>query len=205
MLVVGDRSDGLNFGEDDVFAFILLRDYLTMFMSYLATRGELYAAASMDPVTLQQNYSSFQKIVEKAMADSDKTGGTFALVLFDIDRFYLVNEKLGFQRGDEILRALGDRIKTFSENGIVGRVGSDEFAILMRGDVDHVLERIGDTLKELNATAAAICSDVKMSISAGFTIYPYDFLEQTSVFGKMREALAAGSTTSQQMLRVKCN
>jgi diguanylate cyclase (GGDEF)-like protein len=205
LLVVGDRADGIAFDEDDVFAFILLRDYLTMFMSYLATRGELYAAASMDPVTLQQNYSSFQKIVEKAMADSDKTGGSFALVLFDIDRFFLVNEKLGFERGDEILRELGERIKRYSESGVVGRVGSDEFAILLRGDAADVRDRIEIILRELNQTAAAMCQDVKLSISAGFTFYPYDFLEQTSVFGKMREALAAGSTTTQQLLRVKCN
>lgn len=205
VLVVGDRADGLNFDEDDVFAFVLMRDYLTMFMSYLASRGELYAAASMDPVTLQQNYSSFQKTVEKAMAEADKTGGSFAVALFDVDRFYLANEKLGFERGDEILRELGERIKRYSESGVVGRVGSDEFAILLRGGADEVRGRIEEILNELNKTADDLCRDVKLSISAGFSFYPFDFLEKTSVFGKMREALAAGSTTTRQLLRVKCN
>ena len=205
VLIVGDRSDGRPLDQQDIFTCIVINDFLNMFLSYLYTRSEVFAAADQDPVTLQRNYSAFQKILEETMIGTDKYGGTFALVLFDIDKFYYINDKLGFERGDQILRELAAAISKYSDGGNVGRVGPDEFAILLHGAVEHVREKLEHMVTEINQLAEEICREMPLSISTAFTIYPYDFLEQTSVFGKMREALAAGSSSKAQMLRVKCN
>lgn len=204
VLIVGDRADGLPFDEFDTFAFVLLKEHFAMSFSYMLTRDELYAAANLDPVTLLRNYSAFQKILEQTMRSTDMNGGNFALTLFDIDQFYRVNETLGFEHGDEILRGIGDTIKTYAETGIVGRVGPDEFAILLRGEPAGIRENIDAILKHLNQVAAQLCPQIRLTLSAAFAIYPFDFLEQTNVFGKMREALGTGSSTG-KMMRVKCN
>lgn len=205
VLIVGDRPDGRPLDDNDTLACILIRDFLSLAVTHLYTRSELFAAADMDPVTLQSNYSAFQKILEETMDGADKSGGAFALALFDIDKFYTLNDRLGFQRGDKVLRDLGNTVRGYAENGHVGRVGPDEFAILIRGGGDEVREKIENILKDINAVASEMCPEAPISVSVAFTIYPYDFLEQTSVFGKMREALAAGSSSKGRMLRVKCS
>jgi len=139
------------------------------------------------------------------MDESDKGGGTFALALFDVDKFYILNEKLGYEPGDQVLRELGNMIREFTEDRQVGRVGADEFAIILHGDADSIRGRLENILSQIKRKTADVWPDLPLSLSVAFTMYPYDFLEQMSVFGKMREALAAGASSMGKLLRVKCS
>lgn len=84
-----------------------------------------------------------------AYADQQRNG---ALVVFDIDRFAQVNELAGHAVGDQLLRAIAERMRFLEGNGhYVARLGSDEFACFLmepadREVVDRDVERLRDAL-----------------------------------------------------------
>jgi len=205
ILILGDRADALPLGDDDAAAIRKIKPHIDVFFSFLHSRSELYSVSNFDPVTHQHNYSAFQRILAHAMDESDKGGGTFALALFDVDKFYILNEKLGYEPGDQVLRELGNMIREFAENRLVGRVGADEFAMIMHGDADSIRGNLESILAQIKRKANELWPDLPLSLSVAFTMYPFDFLEQASVFGKMREALAAGASSMGKLLRVKCS
>ena len=64
----------------------------------------------------------------EAIGDGDQT---FAVMLMDLDGFKDVNDTLGHQCGDELLKVLGPRLQgCLGEDGLVARLGGDEFAVL---------------------------------------------------------------------------
>ncbi|UHL63349.1 diguanylate cyclase [Paralcaligenes sp. KSB-10] len=70
-------------------------------------------------------------------------GGTFALVMFDIDRFKAINDEFGHGAGDQALKALAAyAARTFRDIDSLGRWGGDEFVALAR-NVDVVAAKAG--------------------------------------------------------------
>lgn len=81
------------------------------------------------------------------LADLDDTAGV-AIALIDIDDFKRVNDEHGHQRGDEVLTGVGAVLRqVLRDSDLVGRVGGDEFAAVLRNihDVD-VAERVGERM-----------------------------------------------------------
>ncbi|MGZ8695604.1 MAG: diguanylate cyclase domain-containing protein, partial [Gaiellaceae bacterium] len=87
-----------------------------------------------DPLTGLPNRSLFVDRVHHALALAARDGGTAAVLGLDIDRFKLVNDRLGHDRGDELLAALASRLAALLAPGdTLARLGGDEFAVLCEG------------------------------------------------------------------------
>lgn len=90
--------------------------------------------ASHDGLTELANRSFLQDQLELAVVAAKATGGSFALIMLDIDHFKRTNDTHGHDAGDAVLRAFADRLKRASrQDDVVARLGGDEFAILLRG------------------------------------------------------------------------
>jgi diguanylate cyclase (GGDEF)-like protein len=89
--------------------------------------------AGHDPLTGALNRRSFEKAVNRAVAQARRERRS-VLLLIDVDRFKLVNDTLGHSVGDDVLVNLADRIREeLREEDVLGRVGGDEFAVLLEG------------------------------------------------------------------------
>ena len=88
--------------------------------------------AHTDPVTDLPNRTCFHEQVQQAVATSVREGRPMALLLMDLERFKEVNDTLGHQHGDQLLRQVGQRLRDalFSPD-TVARLGGDEFGILL--------------------------------------------------------------------------
>ncbi|MBI5137454.1 MAG: EAL domain-containing protein [Nitrospirae bacterium] len=87
-----------------------------------------------DAVTGLSDRHAFRDRIERALAD----GAPFALVLLDLDRFKAINDSLGHQAGDKLLAAVAARLEWHTRTrDEVGRLGDDEFALLLADVADH--------------------------------------------------------------------
>ncbi|MEM9465927.1 MAG: EAL domain-containing protein [Actinomycetota bacterium] len=103
--------------------------------------------ATHDELTGLANRRRLHSVCEQQLDGAEST----AVILLDLDRFKLVNDSLGHDRGDELLIVVADRLRLAIRPGdTVARLGGDEFAIVLAGPTD-VFEagRVADRLQRL--------------------------------------------------------
>jgi diguanylate cyclase (GGDEF)-like protein/PAS domain S-box-containing protein len=121
-------------------------------------RRELEKRATFDALTRVHNRATILGGVQRELEREDEANT--AVIYIDLDRFKPVNDTLGHAAGDELLVQIAERLKIASRGGDdVGRLGGDEFLILLRGIRDpdaamHVAARIRDALVSTFALSA---------------------------------------------------
>jgi len=99
----------------------------------------LIELSQLDSLTGLLNRAGFEQRRHDAMEHSLGTKRLMALMLLDIDEFKQVNDTLGHQAGDVLLRGFAGRlVKTLRANDIVARPGGDEFAVIVEGLAQEV-------------------------------------------------------------------
>lgn len=136
--------------------------------------------ASHDSLTGLLNRRSFDELLVQSASRSVRYGWPFALVLIDIDRFKAVNDRLGHEGGDRILRAVGAELRQSLRAGdVAARLGGDEFAlILAKGDASLV-----DALvRRLQAAVHDTLEGEEMGFSAGVALAPVEATDVTELY-----------------------
>lgn len=203
VLLIGGRPGGGAMSGTDSDILWRVAAHIDSVLSRGGAGKDTSPEPDVDTVTFLRNFSSFQKLLSREIQRADKNGTAFAVFLFDTDRFSSVNEKLGYERGDVILKDIGERLAEHADREYVGRVGADEFAVLIPDAGGDVRARVEHILTDINENLSQICREVPMSMSAAYSLYPYDFFEQTGIFGKMREMLSGGASSPGHIVRVK--
>ena len=90
--------------------------------------------ARIDALTGLVNRAGFELRLAEAMGRSRSAGGLMALMYLDIDRFKQINDRLGHNTGDALLRAFAGRLsETLRSSDTVARLGGAEFTVIMEG------------------------------------------------------------------------
>lgn len=142
-------------------ALVALRQVVAMRAQSQLTQ-RLYWALRHDTLTGLPNRILFSQLLEEATQ-----AGEAVLILIDLDDFKDVNDRYGHAAGDEVLRAVGGRLKTcLAEGDTLARIGGDEFAVLTReGDQ---LAAVADRLRvALRGPFAVHGSSVRVRASIG--------------------------------------
>jgi diguanylate cyclase (GGDEF)-like protein len=154
-------------GIDDGFAIVFDRvgtapkfstEEQHLFGSMAATLGsrlsadsllrQLETQARIDPLTGLANRATFEAALGSRLAEPTSEG---AVLIVDLDRFKEVNDSLGHQFGDEVLRTIAERLTSVVANGgVAARLGGDEFAVAIETHrsvpLRDRLDRIAETL-----------------------------------------------------------
>lgn len=113
---------------------------------------KLRESASTDEVTRIANRAEFNRVLE-AELQAARRGKPIVLVLVDLDHFKTTNDTFGHMAGDDVLRAIGQRLRApFLNGSFAARLGGDEFALLLTdpelvADAPAVIARLLDLLK----------------------------------------------------------
>ena len=107
----------------------------------------LCALSLRDPLTGLANRRHFRSVIEREIDRVARSGETALLLMLDIDHFKQINDTHGHQAGDEVLRQIGAVIRaSFRESDIYGRLGGEEFAVLLADTTLEAALRIAEQL-----------------------------------------------------------
>lgn len=142
--------------------------------------------AEQDPLTGLMNRSVlFTKLEQVLNVGSGGASGLGCLVLFDMDHFKDVNDTLGHDAGDQLLRTVADRLRGVARAGdVIARLGGDEFAAMFAGVGDEVscIGLIQYLQAELERPVIIDGRTLKPSFSIGVTLFPRDGRDPTRLF-----------------------
>jgi diguanylate cyclase (GGDEF)-like protein len=113
--------------------------------------------AHHDLLTGLANRALFRERVEQARARLVQRGEAFSIFMVDLDHFKEVNDTLGHQVGDELLKAVAERLQsTLCETDVPARLGGDEFAILQLAPVNQHAAAVDLANRILESVAGAL-------------------------------------------------
>lgn len=117
---------------------------------------ELSRLARTDSLTDLANRRHFSELAEKELSRALRFEGTLSLLMVDVDHFKRINDTHGHSAGDEVLRQLSELFRLELRNiDIVGRLGGEEFAIVLaqsgRAQAEEVAERLRKTIEDQGA------------------------------------------------------
>ena len=128
--------------------------------------------AATDELTNLVNRRRFMEALEAELARARIMGSPLSVVLADLDDFKLINDRYGHHAGDQALKAFGEHLRMhLREVDVAGRVGGEEFAILLPETdtqaATAVAQRVRGALAE---TPIAVTGDERVSLTASFGI-----------------------------------
>lgn len=130
--------------------------------------------------------------IQVAIAQAARDANGLALLFVDLDRFKTINDSLGHQAGDQLLRLVGERLKSWVRSGdTVSRVGGDEFIVLCPDcDSPEGASSLGDKLLGAIAQPYQI-GDTELVITAsiGIALYPDNGADANSLIGNADVAM----------------
>jgi diguanylate cyclase (GGDEF)-like protein len=141
------------------------------------SRENLSQMAMVDTWTQLPNRRALMQHLEAATRRSERTGAALAVAFIDIDNFKQINDTLGHQVGDEVLREVSKKLVAAVRGcDEIARIGGDEFVALIedvRSDDDCVtiVERMVTSIREVTI---AHHSDLHVSASIGVAMFPRD-------------------------------
>ncbi len=133
--------------------------------------------AQYDPLTGIPNRQFFNDQLTRATARARRDGRKVTLLFLDLDAFKVVNDTLGHDAGDRLLKEVADRIRRAVRTGdIVARLGGDEFAVMLEGlSSPRDVETLASGLLEVIAQPYHIADrQLTITTSIGITMYPND-------------------------------
>ncbi len=141
------------------------------------TEKRLKQLAHFDSLTDLPNSVQFIERLEQAIADADRHERLVGVVFLDLDRFKYINDSLGHEKGDKLLREVAIRLGGVVRRGdTVARLSGDEFALVL-ADMRHVDDAIHVAQKILDVFRQSFRVDgheLFVTASMGITLYPFD-------------------------------
>jgi diguanylate cyclase (GGDEF)-like protein len=156
---------------------------------------KLQWTAMHDGLTGLANRTLFYDSLDRTIEHARKSRGEFVLLVFDLDQFKQINERLGHDGGDALLRDFARRLAGLvPDGGLAARFGGDEFALLMRaeGSRDEILASADEILAHLRFPFTYGGRSVECTASAGVAVYPHGGTTSDEIFQNADIALLTG-------------
>jgi diguanylate cyclase (GGDEF)-like protein len=137
-----------------------------------------------DGLTALPNRSLFNKLLSQAISQAHRHHRQLAVAFIDLDRFKQINDTLGHEAGDDLLKQVANRLKGCLRDGdAVARLGGDEFVVLL---TELVEEKYAATVAQKIITMIAkpfvlLGQDFRVTASIGISTYPTDGLDEQTL------------------------
>ena len=166
-LTVYSRSRARSFAEEDVFELEELAGRAGPAIENAHRFREARQLADLDALTGLHNRRYFHETLQREVARGHRYSRRLALIVFDLDDFKAINDRIGHLAGDSVLSEAADRVRSVVRSAdIACRVGGDEFAVILPEstleDADQLYRRLLEAISSRPIGGAG-----KLQISAG--------------------------------------
>lgn len=179
-----DKLDKTAFSDDDEELALSLANAISLIMDNARKMDELkheksllIYAAFHDPLTKLPNRALFCDRMVQALSRANRNQTQVAILFCDLDGFKPINDTMGHQAGDHVLKTMGERFTNcIREHDTVARVGGDEFVFVL-SEMESVEHSATVAQKILNTISQPIPFDgheIMLFGSIGIAIYPLD-------------------------------
>lgn len=140
--------------------------------------------ATHDALTGLPNRVMFSHLLNLALASARRYRRQFALLFVDLDRFKVVNDTLGHEAGDQLLREMSSRLKgCLRSSDVIARLGGDEFVVLVQ-EISEAHQVAAVARKLLTAAMQPVTvlgQECRVTASVGISMYPGDAVDEKSL------------------------
>lgn len=154
---------------------------------------ELKKQADMDFLTEVYNRATTERLVSQVVSQKAIDGkGVHAFLICDLDNFKTVNDTLGHQIGDKVLVDAAHILKKhFRQTDIIGRLGGDEFIVLIQNinSFSAIKSTVGRLVKEFDQTYGEGDKTVRITVSIGISLSPLQGSDFLTLYEKADKAL----------------
>jgi len=187
-LSVYSRSPEHRFAEDEIRQLDELSQRAGPAIENARRFREARQLADLDALTGLHNRRYFHETLAREVARAHRYGRRLALIVFDLDDFKAINDRIGHLAGDAVLAETAERVKDVVRSADVAcRVGGDEFSVILpestTGDADQLYHRLLGAVSSRPVGQAG-----RLSISAGMAELREDD-NPTAFFERADEAL----------------
>lgn len=159
-------------------------DNLTQIKS--SAENKIHKLAYFDTLTTLPNRSAFLEAMTKAMVTKDgEEANKFAIIAIDLDHFKDINDSMGHNVGDAILRGVGKRLQAgMPDTAMVSRTGEDEFAVMMPLSTDinvpaDIAEKVANIIRD--EPFKVFSEEFQVRASIGVAAFPRDGIDANQV------------------------
>jgi diguanylate cyclase (GGDEF)-like protein/PAS domain S-box-containing protein len=169
------RSTGSPLGFKGVIRDITERKRIEQELNHMATH---------DTLTGLPNRLMFSQLLDHAIQSAQRNQRQLAVLFIDLDRFKIINDSLGHEAGDTLLKEMAARLKgSLRTVDVVSRLGGDEFIILMEDF--HELKQVETLAQKILSTIikpmVIMGEECRVTASIGISVYPKDGQDEQSL------------------------
>lgn len=170
-------------GSDELRLMGIVADLASLAVENSLLFGRTAELANTDDLTGLAVKRFFLERLEEAMARAGKEGGTFSVLLVDIDHFKGYNDTFGHSAGDKLLRKTGQMLRRLMRpEDLAARFGGEEFICLVMGRPELGIQRAGEICARVEATPVELRRSLaRATVSIGVAAYPQDGEEGSSL------------------------
>ncbi|MBT4196465.1 MAG: EAL domain-containing protein, partial [Gammaproteobacteria bacterium] len=156
-----------------------------------AKERQIFKQAYYDTITGLPNRALFIERLNHIINLTKSKENSIALMLLDLDGFKEVNDTLGHEAGDELLKLTAERLLLcVKENGDVARLGGDEFTIILH-DIKLLENTVKNILKKLAQPYSLENEEIYITGSIGITLFPDDSDQVSGLLKSADQAMYA--------------
>lgn len=169
--------------------------------------GKLIKMSQIDSLTNLLNQKFFWSYVQREIDKSKRYNASVFMAIIDIDNFKQINDTFGHLVGDSVIKTIVGIIhEQTRKTDIAGRIGGDEFAILLLNiDEKTAYEKMEKLRSTIYKTSVESIEDKKMSISVGMAKYTTDLEDSEALFKKADIALYRAKANGRNQIMIQKN
>lgn len=184
-----DRLHGRTFDDSELEPAKLFANMAAIAIQNARVYEDMERQAISDGLTGIHNYRHFRDTLKATVSRAQRYGETFCLFMMDLDHFKAVNDTVGHQAGDDVLRAVADVLRSCSrESDYQARYGGEEFVMILPqtglSEASTLAERVRAQVAQIDAGAG-----LRVTMSIGVASYPDSATDSDGVLAAADAAL----------------